>query len=174
MIALTIVVLALLYLQGSVEIWHIYTVMFIRSLGGAFQWSAMQASTTLMVSKKHLSRVSGLNQSIQGLANIIAPPLGVLLIELFPLQIILAIDVSTAILAIGLLFFIQIPQPLHVGESTESSSSVLTDLREGLRYLWNWKGVMMIVVMSMLINLLLSPAFSLTLFSLPIILVAMS
>jgi DHA3 family macrolide efflux protein-like MFS transporter len=162
LIALTIVVLALLYLQGSVEIWHIYTVMFIRSLGGAFQWSAMQASTTLMVSKKHLSRVSGLNQSIQGLANIIAPPLGALLIELFPLQIILAIDVSTAILAIGLLFFIQIPQPLHLGESAESSSSVLTDLREGLRYLWNWKGVMMIVVMSMLINLLLSPAFSLT------------
>jgi len=160
--ALTIVVLALLYAQGSVEIWHIYTVMFIRSLGGAFQWSAMQASTTLMVSKRHLSRVSGLNQSIQGLANIIAPPLGALLIELFPLQIILAIDVSTAILAIGPLFFIQIPQPLHIGEAVESSSSVLTDLREGLRYLWSWKGVMMIVVMSMVINLLLNPAFSLT------------
>jgi len=35
-IALTIVGLALLYAQGTVEIWHIYTVMFIRSLGGAF------------------------------------------------------------------------------------------------------------------------------------------
>ena len=161
-IALTIVGLALLYAQEAVEIWHIYIVMFIRSLGAAFQWPAMQASTTLMVSKRHLSRVSGLNQAIQGLANIIAPPLGALLIELLPLQIILAIDVSTAILAIGPLLFIQIPQPIHIEASVESSSTVLTDLRDGLRYLWNWKGVMMIVVMGMVINLLINPAFSLT------------
>jgi DHA3 family macrolide efflux protein-like MFS transporter len=161
-IALAIVGLAVLYTQGAVQIWHIYTVMFIRSLGGAFQWPAMQASTTLMVPKKHLSRVSGLNQAIQGLTNIIAPPLGALLIELLPLQSILAIDVSTAILAIGPLFFIKIPQLLRTDEPIKSSSSVLTDLREGLRYLWDWKGVMMIVVMSMVINLLLNPAFSLT------------
>ena len=160
-IALAIVVLALLYAQGSVQIWHIYTVMFIRSVGGAFQWPAMQASTTLMVSKKYLSRVSGLNQTIQGLANIIAPPLGALLIELLPIQSILAIDVSTAILAIGPLFFIQIPRLLR-SDTIDDKSSVLTDLREGLRYLRDWKGVLMIMIMAMVINLLTNPAFSLT------------
>ncbi|MEE8322753.1 MAG: MFS transporter, partial [Candidatus Bathyarchaeia archaeon] len=144
-IALAIVVLALLYAQGTVQIWHIYTVMFIRSVGGAFQWPAMQASTTLMVSKKYLSRVSGLNQTIQGLANIIAPPLGALLIELLPIQSILAIDVSTAILAIGPLFFIQIPRLLR-SDTIDNKSSVLTDLREGLRYLRDWKGVLMIMI----------------------------
>jgi len=160
-IALAIVVLALLYSQGTVQIWHIYAVMFVRSVGGAFQWPAMQASTTLMVPKKYLSRVSGLNQAIQGLANIIAPPLGALLIELLPIQSILAIDVSTAILAIGPLFFIQIPQPLR-SDVIDTQPSVLTDLREGLRYLRNWKGVLMIMVMAMVINLLTNPAFSLT------------
>ena len=160
-IALAIVALALLYAQGSVQIWHIYAVMFVRSVGGAFQWPAMQASNTLMVPKKHLSRVSGLNQAIQGLANIIAPPLGALLIELLPIQSILAIDVSTAILAIGPLFFIRIPQPLH-SNKLDDQSSVLTDLREGLRYIRDWKGVLMIVVMAMVINLLTNPAFSLT------------
>jgi DHA3 family macrolide efflux protein-like MFS transporter len=160
-IALAVVVLALLYTQGSVQIWHIYAVMFVRSVGGAFQWPAMQASTTLMVPKKHLSRVSGLNQAIQGLANIIAPPLGALLIELLPIQSILAIDVSTAILAIGPLFFIRIPQPLR-SDGLDDQSSVLTDLREGLRYIRDWKGVLMIMVMAMVINLLTNPAFSLT------------
>lgn len=160
-IALAIVVLALLYSQGDVQIWHIYAIMFIRSIGGAFQWPAMQASTSLLVSKNYLSRISGLNQAITGLVTIIAPPLGALLLELLPIHIILAIDVSTAILAIGPLFFIQIPQPEREDKPSENKFSVLTDLREGLHYLWNWKGLMLILVIAMMINLLTSPTFSL-------------
>lgn len=159
LIALAIVVLALLFAQGAVQIWHIYVLMAIRSLGGAFQWPAMQASTTLMVPEKHLSRISGINQSLQGLANIVAPPLGALLLELMPIQNILAIDVSTAILAIGPLFFMSIPQPHR--EEAEGRRSVLADLREGFRFVWGWKGLMAIVGMALVINLLTSPAFSL-------------
>jgi DHA3 family macrolide efflux protein-like MFS transporter len=159
-IALAVVVLALLFAQGSVQVWHIYVLMAVRSLGGAFQWPAMQASTSLMVPEEHLSRISGLNQSLQGLANIVAPPLGALLLELIPVQSILAIDVSTAILAIGPLFFIPIPQPRR-GASTQDRPSVLADLREGFRFVWGWKGLMMIVGIALVINLLTSPAFSL-------------
>jgi DHA3 family macrolide efflux protein-like MFS transporter len=159
-IALAVVLLAFLYARGSVQVWHIYALMAIRSLGGAFQWPAMQASTSLMVPEEHLSKVSGLNQSLQGLANIVAPPLGALLLELMPIQNILVIDVSTAILAIGPLLFISIPQPKRETPAT-GSSSVLTDFREGFRFIWSWKGLMMIVGMALVINLLTSPAFSL-------------
>jgi len=159
LIALAIVVLAFLFAQGAVQIWHIYVLMAIRSLGGAFQWPAMQASTTLMVPEEHLSRISGINQSLQGLANIVAPPLGALLLELMPIQNILAVDVSTAILAIGPLFFMSIPQPHR--EEAEGRPSVLADLREGFRFVWGWKGLMAIVGMALVINLLTSPAFSL-------------
>jgi DHA3 family macrolide efflux protein-like MFS transporter len=159
-IALAVVLLAFLYAQGSVQVWHIYALMAVRSLGGAFQWPAMQASTSLMVPEEHLSRISGLNQSLQGLANIVAPPLGALLLELTPIQNILAIDVSTAILAIGPLLFISIPQPQRKTPEI-GSSSVLTDFREGFRFIWSWKGLMMIVGMALIINLLTSPAFSL-------------
>lgn len=73
-IAVAVGVLALLYQQGSVQVWHLYAVMLVRSLGGAFQWPTMQASTSLMVPPSHLSRVSGLTQSLLGMANIFAPP----------------------------------------------------------------------------------------------------
>ena len=159
-IALAIIVLALLYAKGAVQIWHIYVLMAIRSLGGAFQWPAMQASTTLMVPEKHLSRVSGINQSLGGLVNIVAPPLGALLLELMPIQNILAIDVSTAVMAIGPLFFISIPNPRRE-RSSEVRSSVLADLREGFSFVWGWKGFMMVIAMALVINLLTSPAFSL-------------
>ena len=78
-IALAVVVLAVLYALDAVQIWHIYLLMFIRAAGGAFHWPAMQASTTLMVPERHLSRVAGLNQTLNGVANILSPPLGALL-----------------------------------------------------------------------------------------------
>ena len=41
--------LMVFYGLGVVQIWHIYALLFIRAVGGAFHWPAMQASTTLMV-----------------------------------------------------------------------------------------------------------------------------
>jgi DHA3 family macrolide efflux protein-like MFS transporter len=144
-----------------IQIWHIYIAMLLRSIGGAFQWPAMLATTSLMVPKRHLSRVAGFNQSLMGLANIIAPPLGALLLELWSVQSILVIDIVTAILAITPLFFISIPQPLKSEVQERGWRSVITEMREGFHYVWSWTGLMMIMAMAMIINLLLNPAFTL-------------
>lgn len=160
-IALAVVVLAVLYALDAVQVWHIYTLMFIRSAGGAFHWPAMQASTTMMVPEQHLSRVGGLNQSLQGLVNIIAPPVGALLLVVLPMQNILAIDVGTAMLAIAPLFFISIPQPQRTQTPEKGKPSVLADLREALRYAWGWKGGLFLLIGAMTINLLIVPAVSL-------------
>lgn len=83
-----------------------------------------------------------------------------MLLELIPIQSILAIDVGTAVIAIVPLLFIPIPQPPRspLGERP----SVLADMREGIRFLWGWRRVMMLVAMAMFINLLATPAMSLT------------
>lgn len=170
MIALAVVVLAVLYALDAVQIWHIYVLMFLRAVGGAFHWPAMQASTTLMVPQEHLSRVAGLNQTLQGLTNIAVPPMGALLLEVLPMQSILAIDVATAILAIVPLFFIPVPQPERkaapeaavVGaQEGATQPSVLADLREGLRFVWGWPGLTVVLVIAALSNLLGNPAFAL-------------
>jgi DHA3 family macrolide efflux protein-like MFS transporter len=162
-IALATVVLAVLYALNAVQVWHIYALMLIRSAGGAFHWAAMQASTTMLVPEKHLSRVAGLNQTLHGVAGIVAPPLGAVLFELLPMQGILAIDVGTAALAIAALFFTHIPQPKRIeqAETVQGQTSVVADLREGLRFVWGWPGLRMIVAMATLINLLVNPGFSL-------------
>ena len=74
-IALATLGLAVLYALGAMQIWHVYVIMFLRSLGGASHWPAMQASTSLMVPEEHLARVAGLNQTMQGALNIVAPPI---------------------------------------------------------------------------------------------------
>jgi DHA3 family macrolide efflux protein-like MFS transporter len=62
LIAFMVIILALLYAFGLIQVWHIYTLMFLRAIGGAFHFPAMQASTTLMVRKENLSRVAGLDR----------------------------------------------------------------------------------------------------------------
>ena len=162
--ALAVVVLALLFAWGLVEFWHIYALMFVRAIGGAFQWPAMQASTSLMVPKEQLSRVAGLNQALMGLSAIVAPPLGALLLDVLPIQSILAIDIGTAALAIGLLMFIRIPQPENgnSGKASGGFSRVLGDMREGFRFVAGWKGLLIIMGIAMIFNLLIVPAMSLT------------
>lgn len=168
-IALVALGLAYLFWQDVIQIWHVYIVMFIRSIGGSFHWPAMQASTTLMVPEKHLTRVAGFNQTLQGALNIIGPPLGALLLAILPLYSILLIDVGTALFAIISLLFIFIPQPERAPTPSETditsvktkARSVWSDVGEGLRYIWGWPGIVLVLLMAMVINFILTPAFSL-------------
>jgi DHA3 family macrolide efflux protein-like MFS transporter len=161
-VALATAWLAYLFWTGSMSVWHVYVAMLARSVGGAFHWPAMQASTSLMVPKKHLSRVAGLNQTMQGALNIVAPPLGAILLSLLPLHAIMGIDLGTAAVAIVSLLLVAIPQPERTAAADAGHKvSVWDDFRAGLRYVWGWPGLMAILVMAMIINFVVNPAFSL-------------
>ena len=158
-IALATVGLALLFALGWARVWHIYVILFIRSLGGAFHWPAMQASTSLMVPKEHLARVSGLNQTLQGVVSIVGPPLGALAMEALPMQGVLAIDVGTAALAVLPLLLIAIPEvQREQGTASEARrSSVWHDFRAGLRYVRGWPGLLVLIGLAMVLNFLFTP-----------------
>jgi DHA3 family macrolide efflux protein-like MFS transporter len=160
--ALAVVVLAVLFATDAAQVWHVYAAMFVRSACAAFHWPAMQASTTLMVEEEHLARVAGLNQALQGLGAIIAPPLGALLLAVLPMQGILAIDVATAMLAIAPLFLVHVPQPVRATATEQASRpSMVADLGEALRYLRRLPGILMVIAIAMLVNLLIFPGLSL-------------
>jgi len=163
--ALFTLLVAILFLLDSAQIWHIYLVMFVRSACGQFQWAAMSASTSLMVPKQHLSRIAGANQTLQGVMNILGPALGALLIAALPMQGVLFIDVSTAFLAVLPLLFFTIPQPVRNGTQTtpeaDQKSSVWQDLLEGWQYVIGWPSLMAIIFVAMMVNFLINPAFSL-------------
>jgi len=162
--AFAVVVLALLFTWNSIQFWHIYALMFVRAVGGAFHWPAMQASMSLIVPEEQLSRVAGLNQALMGLSAIMAPPLGALLLNVLPIESILAMDVGTAALAITLLMFIKILQPDNKDseKTSEGLKQVLGDIREGFRFVAGWKGLLIIMGIAMTFNLLMVPAMSLT------------
>jgi DHA3 family macrolide efflux protein-like MFS transporter len=157
-------ILLLLFAAGLVQVWHVYVIMLLRSLGGAFHGPAMSASTTLMVPDRHLARVAGANQLLQGLIGIFAPPMGALLINLMSTEGVLLIDILTAAAAVFSLLAVAIPQPARQLASAEGAAvkgSYWTDLRAGFRYVWSWPGLLGLILLAMMLNFLLSPSGSL-------------
>lgn len=156
LVALVTLGLAALFALDVVRPWHLYILMLLRATGGAFHWPAMQAATSQLVPHKHLSRVAGLNQALQGAANIVIPPAGALILRMLPMQAILAIDVTTAALAVLPLLFVRIPKP----ETRSETPSLGRDLKEGFAYVIEHRGLRLIIVCSVFVNILMAPASS--------------
>jgi DHA3 family macrolide efflux protein-like MFS transporter len=162
-VALASLWLAYLFWRGEQQIWHVYVVILIRSVGLAFHLPAMAASTSLMVPEKHLARVAGLNQTIAGLINLIGQPFGALLLAFLPLHGAILVDVATALPAILPLFVIHIPEPRRGKEepSAGPKPSIWSDVLEGVRYVRDWPGAPYLLGMALVVYFVLSPSAAL-------------
>ncbi len=158
-IAIATLGLVFLFHTGVVEIWHIYVFAFFRSLGGAFHHPAMLATVPLLVPARHLVRINSLNQMLMGGVIIISPPLGVLFIELFPMQGVLAIDIITALIAVGCLLAVSIPSLPKL--NPEKKVALFTDIKEGFRFILGWRGLVVSITGIAIINFFFTPVSSL-------------
>lgn len=158
-VTLATVALMLLFYFDIVQIWHIYMVLFVRAISGIFQGPAMSASTTLMVPKEHYARLGGFNQALGGIINIVSPPLGALLLAVWPFQGVLAVDLVTAAIAILLLIlFVKVPQPLRKDMQELISPKVLwQDVSSAFSYMKAWPGMFTLTIMAALINFAFAP-----------------
>jgi DHA3 family macrolide efflux protein-like MFS transporter len=158
-IALVTIGLVVLFYFDAVQVWHIYVAMIARAIGQGFHFPAMQATIPLIVPAKHLVRISGLTQMFQGIINIAAPPAGALLLGILPMQGVLSIDIITAAIAITCLGLVTIPKTVRTAGAVVGN--VIKEMIEGFRYIWTWKGLRILMILSALLNLFLIPPFTL-------------
>jgi MFS transporter, DHA3 family, macrolide efflux protein len=156
--AACMIVLVVLFSTDRIQLWHVYTLMFVRSSMQAFQSPASASSTANLVPTSWLPRVAGLNQSLGGVVTIAAAPLGALALAVLPLQTALMIDVVTAVLGILPLLMHRIPQPK---ETQNKTSSVLADLQEGVRFVARDPGLLPLYAVLGWVVLTIMPAYSL-------------
>lgn len=160
-VALATFGLALLFWFEVIQIWHIFVLLFVRALGGTFHWAALQSSTSMMVPEDQLSRVAGMNQTLQGVVNLAGPPLGALLMSILSVQWVLSLDLITAVIAISPLLFITIPQPETKQEKSQSQRAILHNMLEdtkiGFNYVIRWKGLLYILILASVLNFLTAP-----------------
>jgi DHA3 family macrolide efflux protein-like MFS transporter len=156
-ITLVTVVLVFLFLTDTIQVWHIYVAMVARAIGQTFQFPAMMAAVATIVPEKDLARANGLNQTLQGIITIAAPPLGAFLMEMLSMYWVLAVDIVTAVIAIGFLLFITIPQPART--TLAAKSNVIQDMVQSFRYLWSRRGLTILLVLVAILGLFTTPPF---------------
>ncbi len=154
-IAFCTFILAVLFYFGQAEVWAIYTLLALRSVGSAFHMPSMQASIPLLAPESQLLRVAGINQIIQSVCNIAGPALGALAITMLDMTYVLMLDVAGALLACTSLLFVTIPNP-KPGE-TKTKLNLWQDLREAQREVTSHKGMTLLFLLSILATLFIMP-----------------
>jgi DHA3 family macrolide efflux protein-like MFS transporter len=134
-IALATLGLALLMLSGVTDMWLIFLVMAVRSVGAGFQMPAVSALLPQIVPTDQLMRVNGINSSIQSSLGLLAPVVAAAVYQYMSLEAILFIDVITAAIGIGLLFMVSVPSLERA--ISEEKPSYFADLKDGISYIFN-------------------------------------
>jgi MFS family permease len=158
--ALTTLVIFLLYINGGLEVWHIYVSAFLASLFNTFQLPAFNASITMLVPKEQLTRANGMVQTGASLDGLLAPILAGVLVGVIGVEGMMLIDFATFFFAVGALLLIHVPQPETNEE--QKARKIVENIREGWRYLSARYGLVALAVYIGIINLLSSSILALT------------
>jgi DHA3 family macrolide efflux protein-like MFS transporter len=151
-IALATLGLAFFMLSGVDDLWLIFLVMAVRSVGAGIQMPAISALIPQIVPTDKLMRVNGINSSVQSSLLIIGPVAAAGIYSTFSLAAILFVDVVTAVIGLSLLATIAVPT-LSRAASNEKPS-YFTDLREGLKYIFSNDLVRWVMVIYSIVFLL--------------------
>ena len=136
---------------NRLQVWHIYWAVAVASVFSAAQHSAFDASVPLLVPKRHLGRAAGLSQVSAAASRILAPTLAGLLLVSAGLVGVLVLDVAAAILAVGVLFLVRIPQPPSPGRVT--GKTLVGDALLGWQYIRQRSGLLHLVLLFAAVNL---------------------
>ncbi|MFA5540936.1 MAG: MFS transporter [Bacteroidales bacterium] len=136
MIALSTLLLAILFWLGHDYIWLLFLMSAVRAIGGGIQTPAVGAFLPQIVPKDKLFRINGINSSIQAVINLISPMLAGAVLSIASIEAIFLIDVFTATIAVlSLIFLLKVPP--HAKAMQKQTLSYFADLKAGLSYIKN-------------------------------------
>jgi MFS transporter, DHA3 family, macrolide efflux protein len=160
-IALSTLVLAILFMNGYDSLWLLFVTSAIRALGTAIQTPAVGAILPQLVPEDKLTKVNGANGSIQALVMLTAPMLSAALLTMASIEIIFLIDVVTAAIAVAILLLFLRVAP-HAKAAEQQTTSYWADMRKGFDYVRAHDYVKKFFVFMTFFMLLAAPAAFLT------------
>lgn len=161
MIAVVTLILAITFMLGYQAVWLLFVISAVRALGAGIQTPAVGAILPQIVPQEKLTKVNGINGSLQALTMFVAPIVSAALLTMATIEVIFFIDVVTAAIAIfTLLVFLKIP--LHKKASDTQSTGYLDDFKEGLAYIKQHAFLKSFFIFFAIFFVLMAPAAFLT------------
>lgn len=161
MIALSTLVLAILFFMGFDALWLLFVASAVRALGAGVQMPAVGAFLPQLVPEDKLTKVNAVNGSIQSAIMLISPIASGALLAMTDIETIFFIDVITAALAVLiLLFFLHVPS--HKKAQEKQVISYFEDMRIGFDYIKNHSFVKVFFLFCAIFFFLSAPAAFLT------------
>lgn len=152
------IIALVLYASGRLEVWHLFVTSFIAGVGNAFQWPAYSVAISILVPKEQLGRVNGMMSLLEAGPGILAPSLAGLIIgwvgAWFGGVSIMAFDIVTFIIAIGVLAVVEIQSPPSTpGEPQSILKTLVQDVTYGFRYIVNRPSLLGLLMIPLFANL---------------------
>ncbi len=132
--AFGMIVVLILFLFNSLEIWHLYVLATISGIFQTFQWPAYSSAISVMIPKNQFTRSSAMISMAEWGSGIWAPILAAALLSILDLSGIIFIDLITMTIAIMALLIVKIPNPTRSKEG-ENTNSLWQDSLFGFKYI---------------------------------------
>lgn len=160
-IAVSTLVLAILFYMGYGTVWLLFVISAIRAFGTGIQTPAVGAFIPQLVPQDELTRVNATNSSIQSLVALVSPMVSGALLTMASIETVFFIDVVTAATAVSiLLLFLHVPA--HAKASNRQRISYWGDMREGIAYVRNHGFVRTVLLFNAVFFTLVTPLAFLT------------
>ncbi|WP_404331895.1 MFS transporter [Mesobacillus maritimus] len=161
LIATATLILAIVFLMGYDAVWLLFLMAAIRAIGAGIQTPAVGAILPQIVPKDKLTKVNGINGSLQAVIMFVAPIVSAGLLTMATLEVIFFIDVITAAIAIvTLLGFLKIAA--HQKADDQQPLSYFNDFMQGVTYIKNHHFLKQLFLFFGVFFVLMAPAAFLT------------
>lgn len=147
LVAVSSLVLAMLFLYGEPHTMQIYIILALRAIGFSFHFPAFQASIPMIVPVEQLARTAGFNQALQSVVKIAGPLLGAIVLNVWSISGAMMLDVIGAIIANMMLLFVSIPQPASI-QKTVHKNAIFGEMYLGFKALSEARGLFILTVVS--------------------------
>lgn len=164
-IAVSTLLLAVLFLTGHKNIWFVFSVLIVRSAGTGIQTPAVNALIPCLTPKEKLMKVNGINSTLSSIMMFLSPAAGGVILSFAPLEAALFIDVLTAIVGVGITATVPVCRKKEAPASLspdKGSNSYLTEIKYGFLYLKENRFLRRLLLFQITILFLISPSAFLT------------
>lgn len=160
-IAISTLILAILFYLGYDSIWLLFVASSIRAFGSGIQSPAVNAFIPQLVPEDKLTKVNATNGSIQSMVTLLSPMVSGALLTLTSIEVIFMIDVVTAAIAVSILALFLRVEP-HAKALEKQETSYFKDMHDGIKYINEHEFLKVYFAFLALFYVLLAPAAFLT------------